>query len=365
MSVNKKSLMYCQISHKSTTYEVYVGVTDTDELNDILQDWAISNTTIAEALDLPADLVICQAITDYLTTNDSDGYVYIKSAVSAYMDKVKNAGLTGTFPTLPTALVAEKYVLPATTAFVFSAASFAGVFGEYTIPTASFELATGVNIIGIDYNAGTPQYQIYSDISSVNYSSIIPVCKVLYFNSNIYSIPLGVSGDGLAEKIIADQRKQHQYVLIDEFTLTHDSNLYTQIGALSVTHGLDTIAPLAFDSSLSNNDLYLYYKNSSSEWQTSKVTQLNNLQYQGAGLVALADGEYVANYLYRLVDGTNKLAFTVLSGKFTSLQDAINSAPVSIPDTIKNSSVIVGRIIFAKGSTTGTVQKVQKIVFGI
>lgn len=363
--VNKRSLMYCQISHKGATYEVYVGVADTDELNDILQDWAINNTSIAEALSLPGDLVICQAITDYLTTNDSDGYIYLKSAVSAYMDKVKSAGITGTFPTLPTVLVGGKYIVPETTAFIFSAPEFSGVFGEYDIDAASFELAVGVNIIGIDYNSGIPQYQIYSDISSVNYSSIIPVCKVLYFNSNIYSIPLGVSGDGLAERLLADQRRQHQFVVLNEYTLTQDSNLYTQIGSLDVSHGIASISPAAFDSSLSNNDMYLYYKDASSVWQTSKVTQLNNLQYQGAGLVALADGEYVVNYLYRLVDGTNKLVFTVLSGKFASLQDAINSAPVTIPDIIKNSSVIVGRIIFVKGSTSGVVQKVQKVTFGI
>ena len=55
----------------------------------------------------------------------------------------------------------------------------------------------------------------------------------------------------------------------------------------------------------------------------------------------------------------------VLSGKFTSLQDAINSGEITdIPDNIKYSAVCVGRIIVEKDSTSPLVQKVQKITFG-
>jgi hypothetical protein len=57
--------------------------------------------------------------------------------------------------------------------------------------------------------------------------------------------------------------------------------------------------------------------------------------------------------------------FNVLSNKFATLALAKESANITdLPDTIKNSAVLVGRIIIEQGSSSPAIQKVQNVTFG-
>jgi hypothetical protein len=364
MAVSKRNLRYCEILHESTYYDVLIGVDTLDEVDGILQDWALAE--LGEALDLPTELTQNKDITEILTTLNVDNYVYLQSAVSSYMDVPRSAGLSGTLPTFPTELVAGKYVMPATTVFLWSEPLFAGYFGEYTVATASFTLASGINYIGITFNSGTPIWQLYSSETSFNYSSIIPVIAILNFSDTLYLIPLGQTGSGLPEKLLENQQKRKKFDIITDYTLATDTN-YVELSALTVNNGTQDIDCLAVDTETVSNDMYLYYKDVSQVWQNTKVTQINNTQYQsGSGLASLAGGEFVINNIYRVIDDTNLLLFSTLSNKFASLDAAVKSVEnTTLPDNIKYSSVLVGRIIVEKDSTSPTIQQVQKSSFGI
>jgi hypothetical protein len=360
------NLRYCQVLHGSTYYDIMIAVTDLDQVNDILQEWALTDSGPGEALTLPAELIINTEAKDInLISKDIDTSVYIKSAISAYMDEARNAGVSGTFPTLPKILVALKYVMPACTVRLYTGTDFTGVFGEYSIDSLGLDLVENqVNYIGVTYNSGTPIYAVYTSQSSFNYSNIIPVCAVSYFDSEINVIPMGTAGDGLPEKLLLNQTNRKEFDIITDFTLAEGADLYVELSALTVSNGVEEVDCLAMDSETADNDLWLAYLDATSTWTYSQSNTINNTQYQGAGLglQTLGSGKFVINYLFRAIDDTNLLMFNVLSASFDSLALAKDSDMLTdLPDLIKESCVLVGRFIVEKDSSAPTVQKIQRI----
>ena len=360
-----RNLRYCQVLHDSTYYDVLVGVNTLDEVNDILQEWALTSNGPGEALDLPTELVQnVNAETINLISKTLDENVYVKSSTLGLIDAARAAGVSATFPTLPKALVNSLYVMPACTAYLWSAAGYTGTFGNYTVASASFTLVENeVNYIGISYSSGTPVYVQYTDQSTFNYSSIIPVCAVFYFDTELNVVPFGQAGYGLAEKLLEIQDKRKEFEITSDFTLTSGSGTYVELSSFNVSKGTSEITLLSMDTETANNDMWLWYKDSNSVWQKTENSQINNTQYQGngTGLQTLGAGKFVINYLYRVVDDTNLLIFNVLSGQFDTLAAAKESDMITdLPDAIKEGAVLVGRMICEQAAAP-TVQKIQRV----
>ena len=363
MTVKRKNVRACQVLYSGTYYDVLIAVDDLSETDSILQDWALDK--LGHTIDLPSALVFNKDITEVLTSLNIDNYAYIQSAVSAYMDMPSYAGLSGTLPTFPTSLVGGLYVMPELTAFLYSLPDFGGYFGEYTIPAKSFALSEGQNYIGVRFNSGIPEFVAYTDDTTFDYSSIIPAIKILNLSSNLYVLSYGQEGYGLPEKLFEIMKKRKMVDIISNFTLETSTN-YIELSALTVNHGVNDIDCLIVDTSVANNDMFLNYKDSNGDWQKNSVTQINNTQYQSAsGLGTLAGGEFVINYVYRLINATSKMLMTILSGKFATLALAKESDMITdIPDIITENCILVGRIIVEQGSSSPVVQKVQKVSFG-
>jgi hypothetical protein len=361
--ISKKNLRLCNILHESKSYDILVAVDVLDQIDNVLQEWALTN--LGEALDLPQELVFCKDITEVLTAYEVDNFAYLQSSTSSYMDMPRYAGLSGLFPTLPDILVGGYYVMPEAVAFLYSEAGFSGYFGEYNVAEADLSVSAGVNYIGITFNSGLPIFQVYSDFSSFNFSSIIPVAAVLSFAGTLYNIPLGQSGYAAPEKLHKLALALKKFDIVGTFTLTGTSR-YVQLSAITVSNGIETLSVPAVDTQLAVNDMYMYYRDGSSVWQNTKITQLSNSQYQGSGLQSLSPGEYVVHSLFRVPDQSKLLIFTVPSTKYSTVQDAINSAEAQdLPDIIKNSAVLVGRAIIVEAGSAAIIQKVQKTSFGI
>jgi hypothetical protein len=360
MSLQSRNLRVCQVKYGTRYYDVMIAVNDLDEVNDILQEWALD--TLGATLDLPAALIYNKDITEVLTSVNINSYAYVQSAEKKYMSVPRYAGIAGDPPALPTALEDGLYVMPETQVYLYSLPGYDGVLGEYTVPEKGLSITEGMNLIGIRYNAGTPEYIKYTTSANFDFSSIVPVALIISFSGTLYPISYGQSGFGLPEKLYSLREKAE---IISSFTLDTDS-LYVELSELDVVKGMSEVSLEAVDTAEANNDMFLYYKDTDQEWQKSAVTTINNTQYQSAsGLASLAGGEFVVNYIYRLLDENSKTIFNVLSNKFASLAAAKESEIIQdTPDVIDESAVLVGRIIVEKDSTTPVHQKIQKITFG-
>lgn len=363
MAINKMNIRACQVLYLAKAYDVLIALYADDELDNALQEWAINKWGVA--LNLPSALVYNKDITEVLTSMSIDSFAYLKSPISTYMDMPRYAGISGDFPTLPVTLdTNSKYVCPETNAYFYTLVGQDGVFGEYSVPELALTLNAGINFLGISYNLGIPVWTIYTAESSIDYSKVFLVATILYFGTTIFNIPFGQTGYGLPEKNLKARNRRKKFEILDTYTFIN-SGLYVELSALTVSTGVEEIACLAMDTQSLLNDMYLYYKDSSQVWQNSKVTALDNLQYQGAsGLANLSAGEFVVNNIFRVVSEDGLLLFNVLSNKFASAQLAMNSGEVEIPAIIRDSAVCVGRFIIEQNSSSPAVQKVQKVIFG-
>jgi hypothetical protein len=366
MASNKKNLRVCEVkATDNKIYNLFIGVDTLDQVNDIIQQWALDE--FGETLDLPTALILNQDITDLSKVPATDNYVYLQAPVSAYMEVSRYAGVKLPLPTFPIELNgSDQYVMPEHNAFLFSEIDFGGFFGEYVIPEQAFTLSEGVNYIGVTYNTGSPIWQIYSSFSSFNFSSIIPALIVLNFEDTLYITPIGGSGTGAPEQLLKTRNSREKFNILDFFTLANNTK-NIQLGAITVSYGLNEIDCLAVDTGAVGEDMYLYFKDSSQIWQKSKITDYIDTQYQSAsGLAALVGGEFVINNIYRVVDETQKLLFVTLSNKFTSQADAEKAElDTDLPDIISASSVLVGRFIVEESNVSLLKQKVQKVNFGV
>lgn len=360
MAVSRKNVRVCQVKYLTAYYDVLLAVDTLDEVDNILQEWALDKWGVA--LSLPEALIYNKDITEVLTSLNIDNFAYVQSAVSAYMDLPRYAGISGALPVLPTSLTAGLYVMPEIMAFLYSAVDFSGYFGEYEVPSKGLALTEGLNYIGVRFNSGTPEYIKYDDDLTFNYSSIIPVAVVLSLSSVLYPIPFGQSGYALPEKLLQRLLKPE---IIGVHTLATDTN-YVELSALTVKKAMAEVDCLVMDTSVANNDMFEYSKDSNQDWVSAAVTKINNTEYQGvSGKGNLAGGEYVINYIYRLIHGTSKVLFNVLSGKFATLAAAKESEMLTdLPAVVTESAVLVGRIIVVQGSTSTAIQKVQSVSWG-
>lgn len=364
MALTYKNLRVCRVLSGTTEYDLIVGVDDLDEIDDILQEWALSE--LSTTLSLPEALLYCKDITEVITSLDIDNFAYVSSATRRYMDIPRYAGISGTYPTLPTTLDgSNKYVAPDATAYLYAAAGFTGVFGEYDIAEKSFTLSAGVNYLGITYNSGAPMWQTYLDDTSFDYSSIIPVAMIYQVSTTVYVLPFAQTGAGLPENSLHFKVSEKRFSPISTFTLASTSPTVCNLGAIRVNTGVGSVLCAA---TALGTDLFTGFYKSGGVWTSATITSLNNTQCQGAtGFDALGGGKFVINYLYRLVNASNKMMFMVISQEYDTLAQAKEAEPIQdIPGIIEDTSILVGRIIFQQAtSTPAAVQKIQTFSWAI
>jgi hypothetical protein len=291
--------------------------------------------------------------------------VYLRPPFSRTADVIKYAGLSEP-KDYPTALKDGWYICPSVRAYLYSQPEFKGFFGEYFIPEASLELSTGINHLGITYNDGKPCYNLYTYTKSFNFSDVIPVAEIYFFDGKISVAPYAVSGQGLAEKINS-LNALSQFAIYGHYNIGSDG-LHVWVSSLTAgKNGLPLQECEAIDTGASGTDMYLFYLDDHHKWQYEKVTGINNQSYQDSagGLSPLLADEYVVNYIYRLVSGTANVVFVLLSGKYDSEQDALADVYGEIPpEIIESSAVCIGRMIIKFNEPTpAVIQKVKKIIF--
>lgn len=84
-TITNKNVRICEVVYDSDTYHFAVGVNSLDEINDIVEDWALEKfgilsggeTVLSPALDLPSALVYTKTLSDVITTiSDIEDDIY-------------------------------------------------------------------------------------------------------------------------------------------------------------------------------------------------------------------------------------------------------------------------------------------------
>lgn len=211
------------------------------------------------------------------------------------------------------------------------------------------------NYIYLDYNSGSPQFNVGTSIGS--------------FNCLDKCLAYVVTREGTSLNIVnasqqnVDGNRKERRRLLETQGFQHATGGST-LGAsgtrnISVTsgafyYGLDRLDHGAFDTSGASAFVY-YYRNGGGGWtKTTGNTQINNTQYDdGDGtLGTLSNNRYGVFWVY-LVNGTTaSLAVQYGQGDYNTLAAARASTVPTAPPALQGVGALLGRIIIQKNATT-------------
>lgn len=270
------------------------------------------------------------------------------SAGTVIIEPVFTDNLNGTFD------IGECQVL------LYDNSSHEGELKRYTIASQA-GLVAPVNMTSylvVNYNSGSPVYQVTSDVEIINESDIIPITTI--FNESdtlLHTIDWNLIGQGLSNKIhkrlVKTQRFAHESGIVLSETNT-PANRTVLLSSGRIWVGSHEVDLPSFDSS---TDRWLFWYHSAGSWTFSLgTTQYNNTQYDdGTDLQNLGPNTYAVNWVYRDLDQMSHAGYVLGSQQYNSLASAVAAQPRNdLPPEIVSHGILVGKIIVLNGATTAT-----------
>lgn len=244
-------------------------------------------------------------------------------------------------------------------AYLFDNSDFEGKLQKYTIPERELTPSAGVPyVVVVNYNSGSPRYELESNFFAINGSDIVSVVGIfkntvirIYYRQNF---GIGLTGKVNNNLIFTDGVKRESGLVGSSSGLNIDITAGTwRFGGLKAS-------PPAFDSTV--DDMYLWY-HSSGVWTeaASATSTINNTQYDdGTDLQTLTVNRWTINYIYRASSDIPELTFIVLGrGDYVSEDAAKEETPYrydELPVLLQFGAILVARVIIQKDAASGTDQ---------
>jgi hypothetical protein len=234
---------------------------------------------------------------------------------------------------------------------------------NYPLTSNTFTVATGSsNYIIAKYATGSATYNITTDQSSINETTVVPVGVLSVVHAeDIHLLTVGLDGLGLANKLQQRTLATDKFAIESGFSLFETGSRNIGITGGRVWYGASFTTSSDFNSqntaSSPVNELHFYYHNGTSNYTNSLVTQYNNSQYDsGSNLQPLTASSYGVNYIYRILGTSNTstdVSFILGNDQYLTLADAVSATiPSNIPNEITSLGVLVGRIVVQSGSNS-------------
>lgn len=232
---------------------------------------------------------------------------------------------------------------------LFSLPAWEGTFSTYTIPAVNNLALTdnSVNLLVIDYNSGSPIYNILNTESS-NGSSIFAAAMLWRIGTEIHSIPLNW-GLSTASRLNDRSINQQRFVRTSGLMLSESTGRVITITNGLVWVGITALSQASVDSATNGADFWYH---SGGLWTRTLTTTYNNTQYDnGTDLVSLASNKYGVVWVYRYVNNTsvNKIAYVLGNTSYTA-NEAIVATVTPVPPILVSQAILVGKIIIQNGT---------------
>ena len=237
-------------------------------------------------------------------------------------------------------------------AILFSTSNWMGSCQKYTVPAATGLALTdqSANYLVVNYNSGSPVFQITTNVGVINNSSIVGAALIWRNGTQVHyqTIDWGLS---TASRLNRRLVQTNRYQWASGLGLGESTGNVITVGSGAIWYGVSQYNETAQTSASSNTEFWFH---SAGVWTSSLVSAYNILQYDdGTNLQTLANGRYAVNWVYRYIDGSGlpKLAIILGGGNYSQAQ-AVASAPTTPPAILSTMAILVGRIIVVKSSAT-------------
>jgi len=239
---------------------------------------------------------------------------------------------------------------------LFSTTDYTGALTENVINQSNVAVVDGTTTyVIVEYNSGTPRYNVTTDLSSINFSNNFPVYTVFRIGDAAVDIlDWDEPALGLANKLLRRNMECRRFERVSGLTLSEEATMKIKISEGAVWQGSFRNSRNAVDSSV---DLcFLYYDDGVGGYASADITQYDNTHYNdGSGMLqTLTDGRYAVNWVYRAMGkDANAIIVYLGTGDYT-LEQAKASQPPNTWIGASTNTMLVGKIVVLKGASMAT-----------
>jgi hypothetical protein len=228
-------------------------------------------------------------------------------------------------------------------------------------------LADGAtNYIYVDYNSGSPEFVISQTEPNYRRSDLAKYLTVYRDGNNLHVLDWEYEASGLPNKILDRLYEVNKFVKKNgslKIALASPSLIIT-IGQGVVYNGIKkNILP----SINSNDDVLFRLYHTAGQWDKTVFNggaSINNTDYDnGNNLTPLSNNHYVVNWYYRDIENNNHIYEVIGRNQYTKLSDAELEQEPPLPQLVTNHTILVGKIIIQKNSTSGNVYNYESNTF--
>lgn len=224
------------------------------------------------------------------------------------------------------------------------------------------------NYIVVNYNSGTPRYEVIQNVDLITESDIVPVATIYRSGTSLHNLMWDAFGTGLANKLNQRMVKTHRIERESGLALSTQAGTGQNtggygdkiiIGSGKVWNGAHTQTLSADTSNGTSTTTYFCYQTGSlGTWSiTISHTGFENVNYWNSGTIGLSElgsGKYTVNWIYRGVEDYKHIYIVMgEGGQYSTLEGAkAEASPSSLPSLVSSHALLVGRIISKQGTMT-------------
>jgi hypothetical protein len=260
--------------------------------------------------------------------------------------------------------------LPTTQVGLYSNTAFTGSVEVYVVSSGTTGSGgipslsdNDTNYVVIDYNGGSPIYNVLTDNSTINSSDIVLYLIVYRAGNFVHVLDFGNEGAGLPNKL------NDRIIAVDRFARESGFSL-----GLSGSTGVVTLSSgVAWNGTNrqslvavnSQDDVFFQSFHTGGTWTyTTSANTLNNLYYDdGTNPVLATSGKYLVNWYFRGQEVNDHLYEVWGNDEYDNVSEAQLSTEPSLPELITSHAFLTGRIIVQVSATTGVVESAFVQVF--
>jgi hypothetical protein len=219
------------------------------------------------------------------------------------------------------------------------------------------------NYIIVEYNGGSPRYNVLDNDGTVNSSDIVLYMIVYRADNFVHTLEFGDMGAGLPNKL------NTRLISTDRFARESGCalGLSGSTGVVTLSSGVVWNGPYKQIVTAVNSQDDVFFKSfhSGGTWvYTTTGNTINNSFYDdGTDLILATAGKYLVNWYFRGQEINDHLYELISFGQFDTIQLAEASPEPNLPELITSHAFLVGRIIVGVSATTGIIQSAFNTVF--
>ncbi len=219
------------------------------------------------------------------------------------------------------------------------------------------------NYVVVDYSGGTPSWNILTDNSTINGTTIVLTHIIYRANNFLHVLDFGDEGFALSNKL------NDRVIAIDRFGRESGFSLglSASTGVVTLTSGIawNGTNRQSLVAVNSQDDIFFQVYHTGGTWTyTTSANTLNNLYYDdGTNPVLATAGKYLVNWYFRGQEINDHLYEVWGTDEYDNVSEAQLSTEPNLPELITSHAFLTGRIIVQVSATTGTVESAFVQVF--